>query len=59
MEVKYKEKIKKEDLKWLEFFEKKFKLDKKIVISKNFSWKIWDVEVFSFWELNKLKNNLG
>ncbi len=55
IEVKYKSKIKKEDTKWIDFFAKKFNVSKKIIISKNFKWNIWDIEVIPFWEIeNKI-----
>lgn len=42
IELKYKSKIKKEDYKNLDFFEKKFGICKKIIISKDETKKLWD-----------------
>lgn len=56
IEVKYKEKIKKDDLKWLIYFEKKFKTRNKIIIYKNNNQDIWDVKCLSFLDLGKIKN---
>ncbi len=53
IEVKYKDKIKKSDTKWLEFFSSKFEVYKKIIISKNCEWNIWDIEIIPFWKLEQ------
>ncbi len=58
IEVKYKEKIKKDDLKWLNFFEKKYSLQEKIIISKNVEEKNQDIQIFPFWKIDKIKNLL-
>ena len=58
VEVKYKEKIKKDDLKWLQFFEKKYSIDKKFIISKNIEEKAWDVQVLPFWKIDKIRDLL-
>jgi len=54
IEIKYKNKIKKEDLKWIIFFEKKFKLYKKYIISKTTKAIIDNVNIIPFWELDQL-----
>jgi len=51
IEVKYKSKIKKEDLKWLLHFEKKYNLKEKIIICKDCSWKINNVNLVPFYKL--------
>ncbi|MDD3645947.1 MAG: ATP-binding protein [Candidatus Gracilibacteria bacterium] len=56
VEVKYKERIKKDDLKGLNFFEKKFKIDNKIIISKNNDTNLGDVKVLPFWKISNLKD---
>ena len=55
IEVKYKSKIKKEDTKWLLYFDKKIGFDKKYIITKDIDWKIDDIKLIPFWEIDKLK----
>jgi len=50
-EVKYKSKIKKQDIKWLKHFDKKYGLKEKIIISKDFSWEIEDCKIKPFYEI--------
>jgi len=54
LEIKYKSKIKKEDTKWLNHFNNKFKLKKKIIISKDYKWEILDTKIIPFWEIKNL-----
>ena len=51
LEVKYKSKIKKEDIKWLKHFDNKYKLKEKIIISKDFKWSIKNYKITTFYEL--------
>jgi predicted AAA+ superfamily ATPase len=53
LEIKYKSKIKKEDTKWLKHFNNKFKLVKKIIISKDFEWEIEDYKIIPFYKYIK------
>ena len=55
IEIKYREKINKDNFKWLNYFEKKFKVDEKIIISKNVDEIYWDIRVFPFWKINSLE----
>lgn len=51
LELKYKSKIKKQDISWLKHFDKKYPLKKKIIISKDYDWEFEDVEIKSFYNL--------
>ncbi len=55
LEIKYKSNIKKQDIKWLKHFDNKYKLDRKIVISKDCKWKIDDTEIIPFYDIIKSK----
>ncbi len=57
VEVKYKSKMKKDFIKWLDFFQKKFAIDKKTIISKDIETQFWDVEVIPFWKIASLNEN--
>ncbi|MDP2090196.1 MAG: ATP-binding protein [Candidatus Gracilibacteria bacterium] len=57
IEVKYRENIKKEHMKGLSYFQKKFKVDKKIIISKNVDEIFGDVIVVPFWKLESINMN--
>jgi len=51
VEVKYKTKLKKEDFAGLQNFSNKFKVDKKLIITKEKTEKIDDIEVKTFYDL--------
>lgn len=57
IEVKYKEKINKDNFKGLNYFEKKFKVDENIIISKNIDESYWNIKVIPFWGIDYLKNS--
>jgi predicted AAA+ superfamily ATPase len=58
IEIKYREKINKDNFKWLNYFEKKFKVDEKIIITKNIDEQYKDIKVLPFWWLDYLSNNI-
>lgn len=55
IEIKYRKKIKKDFVKWLNFFEKKFKVNEKIIISKNIDENYLDIKILPFWWIDYLK----
>jgi len=54
VEVKYRDKINKDNFKWLNYFEKKYKVDEKVIISKNIDEKYWNIKVLPFWGIDYL-----
>ena len=54
IEAKYKSKIKKEDIRWLKYFDKKIWFDKKYIITKDTEGEYENIKLIPFWKIDSL-----